>query len=609
MGHMMMKRSSLVALALVALASLAGPALAVTFDAKNFPDEAFRDYLVSEQGLSFGQPLDAATIASITEIDVSGMSIKTLKGIEHLTALERLNCKGNELEELDLSKNTDLTDLSCTENHLVVLDLSNNSKIPDPAVGGQTRDGLPLRAAGGFFTADLGALVGKANKGKIDMVEGEDAAGDPISANYNAQTGIADFGSKEPATVTYFIKVGHGDTTMDVTLTTEVSWSVTVEATTHGTASADPELAPTGATVTVETAPQDGYELASIDPIMPEQLDVELDEETGKATFKMPIPGADVKVKAIFRPLPPTGLTPVAPTATDAKDGKIEGVTADMEYSANGKTWTSCPKKGKAITGLEPGKYQVRFKAADLDGEPAGRAVEVTVPQAGSNVYDVKLDVGQGGTAQASHESAAAGTTVTITATPTERGYVVDGIVWAREGGKGTNATITGPTTGTRTGTFTMPAAPVTVTVTFKKTSARIPATGITLNATELKFEFSQTGGYGLLTASLTPPNATDVVTWSWSGNDYTMPLTGVKVVADPDDDRKATLTTRGGESGECTVTATAGKHSASCHVSITPGTTVNLSNPCVPAVGGNMGFGVFCLPLVPLLALRRRKR
>lgn len=54
---------------------------------------------------------------------------KTLKGnlsLEGLTALIRLNCEGNELTGLDISKNTELMTVCCNSNELKDLDVSRN---------------------------------------------------------------------------------------------------------------------------------------------------------------------------------------------------------------------------------------------------------------------------------------------------------------------------------------------------------------------------------------------------------------------------------------------------------------------------------------------------
>ena len=54
---------------------------------------------------------------------------KTLKGnlsLEGLTALTHLNCEGNELTGLDISKNTELMVVCCSNNELTSLDVSEN---------------------------------------------------------------------------------------------------------------------------------------------------------------------------------------------------------------------------------------------------------------------------------------------------------------------------------------------------------------------------------------------------------------------------------------------------------------------------------------------------
>jgi len=78
-------------------------------------------------------------------------------------------------------------------------------------------------------------------------------------------------------------------------------------------------------------------------------------------------------------PDPPAGLTAVKASSPTAPDGRITGVTADMEYRpAGGSTYTACT--GNTIAGLLPGTYHVRFKAAG--GAPASADTVVTVEAA-----------------------------------------------------------------------------------------------------------------------------------------------------------------------------------------------------------------------------------
>ncbi|WP_237274674.1 hypothetical protein [Tenacibaculum ovolyticum] len=55
--------------------------------------------------------------------------IKNLGGLEHFPNLKRLDCFGNEITEIDLSKSTSITFLNCSENKIERLDLSNNTEL------------------------------------------------------------------------------------------------------------------------------------------------------------------------------------------------------------------------------------------------------------------------------------------------------------------------------------------------------------------------------------------------------------------------------------------------------------------------------------------------
>lgn len=115
----------------------------------------------------------------------------------------------------------------------------------------------------------------------------------------------------------------------------------------------------------------------------------------------------------------PTTPTGVKTTTVGGNDGKITGVTADMEYSSNGTNWTKCT--GTEVTGLAKGTYKVRYAATDyLDASPAK---DVTIGEPG------KTDT----------------PTVTIASTPA----AANGTVTIAEDGSATlTATVT-PATGT----------------------------------------------------------------------------------------------------------------------------------------------------------------
>ena len=101
----------------------------IAIDATNFPDGNFRAYVSSNCDTDGDTYLSDDEIAAVKEIDISGKSIASLKGIEYFTALTWLNCDVNQLTALDVSKNTALTFLGCSSNQLTSLDVSKNTAL------------------------------------------------------------------------------------------------------------------------------------------------------------------------------------------------------------------------------------------------------------------------------------------------------------------------------------------------------------------------------------------------------------------------------------------------------------------------------------------------
>ncbi len=119
-------------LSLFALLSIATGAKAqdgVTINNENFPDDTFRNYVSTNFDLDGNGTLNNAEIAGATEIYAFSMGIKSLKGIEHFTSLQKLQADQNELTELDVTKCPDLYYLSATDNQLTAIDVSNCLKM------------------------------------------------------------------------------------------------------------------------------------------------------------------------------------------------------------------------------------------------------------------------------------------------------------------------------------------------------------------------------------------------------------------------------------------------------------------------------------------------
>lgn len=117
-------------LALLAIATTAGAQGGVAINATNFPDAFFRNF-VSSKSIDTDRDgyLNPTEIAAVTTMFVNDQSITNLKGVEHFTALTKLNCSYNRLTSLDLSHNTELSTLYCYNNPLTSLDLSNNTAL------------------------------------------------------------------------------------------------------------------------------------------------------------------------------------------------------------------------------------------------------------------------------------------------------------------------------------------------------------------------------------------------------------------------------------------------------------------------------------------------
>lgn len=103
----------------------------VAIDEEHFPDSAFRAYVVTYFDINRDGVLSNSEIEGAETIILSNcfigsgiMRVKSLKGIEYLTALKRLDCSLNGLTYLDVSKNKALTDLDCSGNMLEKLNVS-----------------------------------------------------------------------------------------------------------------------------------------------------------------------------------------------------------------------------------------------------------------------------------------------------------------------------------------------------------------------------------------------------------------------------------------------------------------------------------------------------
>ncbi|MCQ2162667.1 MAG: hypothetical protein MJY86_05265 [Bacteroidales bacterium] len=118
-----MKRFFIAFAVLAAACSCSGPS-SVKDVAKKVSDPVFRTYCVAKMDLDGDKAISMAEADSIRTMDVSGLNIKSLKGIEYFKSLKSLDCSQTQVKSLVLD-NPSLEILKCEKNEaLVKLDVA-----------------------------------------------------------------------------------------------------------------------------------------------------------------------------------------------------------------------------------------------------------------------------------------------------------------------------------------------------------------------------------------------------------------------------------------------------------------------------------------------------
>ena len=104
------------------------PRMNISINEETFPDNNFRAEIRAFD-TDNDNVLSIAEIDNVTKISFANKNIKSLAGVEYFIKLKELNCKENQLTELDISNNTLLRYLYCQKNQLTELDVSNNKSL------------------------------------------------------------------------------------------------------------------------------------------------------------------------------------------------------------------------------------------------------------------------------------------------------------------------------------------------------------------------------------------------------------------------------------------------------------------------------------------------
>ncbi|MDY4661230.1 MAG: leucine-rich repeat domain-containing protein [Pseudoflavonifractor capillosus] len=132
---------ALTAIALVGQLSMPATALAVMQSrtymgdiniTEVFRDQKFQAWLLKSSnlgGVGADGILTEEERQAVTELNLSGLGLTSLEGLEVFPNLQLLDCSRNNLTQLDLSQNPALVQLYCSNNRLTSLDVSQNMNL------------------------------------------------------------------------------------------------------------------------------------------------------------------------------------------------------------------------------------------------------------------------------------------------------------------------------------------------------------------------------------------------------------------------------------------------------------------------------------------------
>lgn len=97
-----------------------------------FRDQKFQAWLLKSSnlgGVGADGILTEEERQSVTELNLSGLGLTSLEGLEVFPNLQTLYCSNNQLTSLDLSQNMNLKRLNCSFNRIAKLDLTGHSEL------------------------------------------------------------------------------------------------------------------------------------------------------------------------------------------------------------------------------------------------------------------------------------------------------------------------------------------------------------------------------------------------------------------------------------------------------------------------------------------------
>ena len=95
----------------------------------HFDDEIFKAYCIEHFDKNGDHEISVSEAKEVKSISIITSDVASMKGIEHFTNLETLECCDNRLTQLDVTHLTKLKKLNCGDNDLTQLDVTNNKAL------------------------------------------------------------------------------------------------------------------------------------------------------------------------------------------------------------------------------------------------------------------------------------------------------------------------------------------------------------------------------------------------------------------------------------------------------------------------------------------------
>ena len=344
--------------------AIAGRGTEIAINETNFPDKDFREFLLDkEANIDRNQDgkLSTGEIALVQDIDVYDMEIADLTGIEYFTELKYLDCAGNHLTSLDLSRNTKLAELDAENNTYTITPVNDR-----------------------FYLASLPAGFGVA---KTSHWQGGTVSGNILTINSDVDE------------VTYDYDCGKDFTT---TFTLEIPTQYTVTA--HGLYGGVMGITPgedytarytVGAQVGLQIGKRNGFTLQglTLEGISEEQLQwqaKDAESTTRGISFEMPAHNVTVTVNWKANGSSSGGgssggggggtSTPGYTVSADKTENGAIAVSPKSASKGDTVTITAAPDKGYELSGI---------KVIDQNGR------EVKLTDKGSGKYTFTMPAGK----------------------------------------------------------------------------------------------------------------------------------------------------------------------------------------------------------------------